>query len=57
MNTTNDKKDVQDKPVGKRRSCLGCLGRLAIGSLVFLVIIMADGAIYPAAARASDLKK
>jgi len=48
---------LQGKPAHRRRSCLGCLGRLAIGSLVFLVIIMAAGAIYQAAASASDLKK
>jgi len=57
MNTTNYKKDAQDKPVGRRRSCLGCLGRGAIGLVIFLVIAMVAGSIYQAAASASDLKK
>jgi len=57
MNTTNDKKDVQDKPVGRRRGCLGCLGRGAIGLLIFLAVVMLVGAIYQGAASASDLKK
>jgi pimeloyl-ACP methyl ester carboxylesterase len=41
----------------KRRSCLGCLGRGAIGLLALLAAAMATGAIYQAAASASDLKK
>jgi len=57
MNTKDDTQDVQKKPRGKRRSWLGCLGRAAIGALVFLVIILVAGAIYQAAASASDLKK
>ena len=57
MDITNNQKDVQDKPAGRRRGCLGCLGRGAIGSLVFLAIVMVAGAIYQAAASASDLKK
>ena len=57
MNTTNDQKDILEKPVGKRRGCLGCLGRAAIGLVALLVVAMAAGAIYQAAASASDLKK
>ena len=49
--------DLPGKPAPKRRSCLGCLGRAAMGLLVLLVIVMAGGAIYQAAASASDLKK
>jgi pimeloyl-ACP methyl ester carboxylesterase len=56
MNTTNDKKNVQNKLAGRRRSCLGCLGRGAIGLVIVLVIAMVAGAIYQAAASASDLK-
>ncbi len=57
MNTINDKKDIQDKPAGRRRGCLGCLGRGLIGLLALLVIMMIVGAIYQSAASASDLKK
>jgi pimeloyl-ACP methyl ester carboxylesterase len=57
MNTTNDQKDVQVKPTGKRRSCLGCLGRGVIGLLALLAILMIVGAIYESAAMANDLKK
>ena len=57
MNTTDDTQDVQAKPARKRRSCLGCLGRAAIGLAVILAIAMLAGAIYQAAASASDLKK
>lgn len=57
MNKTNDAKDVQGKSARTRRSCLGCLGRAAVGLLVFLVIVMAAGAIYQAVASANDLKK
>ena len=53
MNESSDRKDIQGKPAGKRRSCLGCLGRAALG----LVIIIVAGAIYQAAASASDVKK
>jgi hypothetical protein len=57
MNTTNDQKDVQDKTAGRRRGCLGCLGRGAIGLVILLVVAMMAGSIYQAAASASDLKK
>ena len=50
MNTANDTGKVQ----GKRR---GCLGRVAVGLLVFLIIALAAGAIYQAVASASDLKR
>ena len=53
MNTTNSQKDVK----GKRRGCLGCLGRGVIGLMIFLVIVMIVGAIYQSAASASDLNK
>src|SRR3972149_3958848 len=54
MNTTND---IQGKPTGRRRGCLGCLGRRVIGLLAFLIVVMIAGAIYQSAASASDLKK
>jgi len=54
MNKTNE---TEGKPAGKRRGCLGCLGRGTIGSLAFLVLAMIVGAIYQSAASASDLKK
>ena len=57
MNTTNDQKDVQVKPTGKRRSCLGCLGRGVIGLLALMAILMIVGAIYQSVASASDAKK
>lgn len=57
MNTTNDQKDVQVKPTGKRRSYLGCLGRGVIGLLALLAILMIVGAIYESGAMANDLKK
>lgn len=57
MNTANDQKDVQVKPTGKRRSCLGCLGRGVIGLLALMAILMIVGAIYESGAMASDLKK
>jgi len=57
MNTTDDRREVQDKPASKRRSCLGCLGRGAIGLVAILAIAMVAGAIYQAAASASDIKK
>jgi hypothetical protein len=50
MNTTHD----AGKGQGKRR---GCLGRVAIGLLVFLAIALTAGAIYQADASASDLKR
>ncbi|NTU55387.1 MAG: alpha/beta hydrolase, partial [Anaerolineales bacterium] len=57
MNTTNDQKDVQVKPTGKRRSCLGCLGRGVIGLLALLAILMIVGTIYESGAMANDLKQ
>jgi pimeloyl-ACP methyl ester carboxylesterase len=57
MTTTNDKKNIQDKPANRRRSCLGFLGRGAIGVVIFLVIVLVAGLIYQATASASDLKK
>jgi pimeloyl-ACP methyl ester carboxylesterase len=57
MNTTNNKLNVQEKPAGRRRSFLGCLGRGAIGLVLFLVVIMVVGSIYQAAASSNELKK
>ncbi len=56
MKESSDRKGVQGKLAGRRRSCLGCLGRVALGLVIFLVIIVAAGAIYQAAASASDAK-
>ena len=53
MNTANDSANRR----GKRCGCLGCLGRGALGLLALLVIGMAAGAIYQAAASASDHKR
>jgi pimeloyl-ACP methyl ester carboxylesterase len=57
MNEQPDEKKGQPLPASRRRSCTGCLGRGAVGLLVFLVGAMLAGAIYQAAANASDLKK
>ena len=57
MNTTNDRNDIQVKPAGRKRSYLGCLGRGAIGLVIFLVIVLVAGLIYQASSSASDLKK
>jgi len=57
MNTNNNQKDVQGKPMGKRRSCLGYLGGGAIGLVIFLVIVLVAGSIYQATASAIDSKK
>jgi pimeloyl-ACP methyl ester carboxylesterase len=57
MNTINNQKNVQVKSAGKSRSFLGCLGRGAIGLVIFLVIVLVAGLIYQASASASDLKK
>src|SRR3972149_2320964 len=54
MSTSND---VQEQPTRKRRSCLGCLGRAAVGLLVFLAIILTAGGVYQAAASASGLRR
>lgn len=49
--------NVTNKSSGKRRGCLGRLGRGAIGLLIVLVILMIVGAIYQSAASARDAKK
>jgi pimeloyl-ACP methyl ester carboxylesterase len=49
--------NTKNKSVGKRRGCLGCLGRGVIGSLALLVVLMIVGAIYQSVASASDAKK
>ncbi len=53
----NKNNDIQGRPARKRRGCLGCLGRATIGLGAFLVILLAAGTIYQAAASASDLKR
>jgi len=57
MNEHADEKNVENVPDRKRRGCLGCLGRGAIGLLIILAFAMAAGAIYQAAVSASDMKK
>jgi pimeloyl-ACP methyl ester carboxylesterase len=57
MNTTNDQKDIQNKPAGRKRGCLGCLGRGTIGLMILLVLVLVAGSIYQATASASDLKR
>ncbi len=57
MNTTNDRDQVNGKPGGRRRGCLGCLGRGALGLLAVLVLGIAAGAIYQAAASSADMMK
>ena len=54
MDTANDTDSVQGEPLRKRR---GCLGRGVLGLLGLLVLGMIAGAIYQAAASASDLKR
>ena len=54
MNPTIDAKSTS---APKRRSCLGCLGRAAIGIAILLAIGMVVGAVYQAAASANDAKK
>ena len=56
MNTTNDQKDFQDERIGKRRNCLGCLGRGAIGLMILLVVVLMAGVIYQSTSSANDLK-
>jgi pimeloyl-ACP methyl ester carboxylesterase len=56
MNNQSNEKKVQAVPAHKRRGCLGCLGRGAILLVGLLVVILVAGAIYQAAAGASDLK-
>ncbi len=51
-----EKIDVRSRFAG-RRGCLGCLGRGAIGVVIFLAVVMAAGAIYQAAASAHDAVK
>jgi pimeloyl-ACP methyl ester carboxylesterase len=53
----NPTTDVKRTSAPKRRSCLGCLGRAAIGIVILLAIGMVAGAIYQAAASANDAKK
>ncbi|MBM3122522.1 MAG: alpha/beta hydrolase [Chloroflexi bacterium] len=57
MDTATHTDSVQGEPLRKRRGCLGCLGRGALGLLGLLVLGMIAGAIYQAAASASDLKR
>ena len=57
MNTNNDPREVKRKLLPNTRTCLGCLGRAAIGLVIFLVLSMLAGSIYQASASASDLKK
>ncbi|NOH04326.1 MAG: alpha/beta hydrolase [Chloroflexi bacterium] len=49
--------NTENKSTGKRRGCLGCLGRGLIGLLIVLVVLMIAGALYQSAASASDAKK
>jgi pimeloyl-ACP methyl ester carboxylesterase len=57
MNNQSKEKKAQAVPARKRRGCLGCLGRGAIILAGLLVLALIAGAIYQAAASASDLKK
>jgi hypothetical protein len=57
MDTNDETQTVQAEPARKRRSPLGCLGRAALGVLVFLAVILVAGAIYQATASASDAKQ
>ena len=57
MNMINEQMDIQNKPISKRRGCLGCLGRVIIGLLIFLVVVLVAGSIYQTTASASDLTK
>ena len=57
MNNQSKEKKAQTGPARKRRSCLGCLERAALILAGLLVVLLIAGAIYQAAASASDLKK
>ncbi len=57
MNAISNQAEVQGRPAGRRRGCLGCLGRGVIGLLAFVVVLMVAGAIYQSVASANDLKK
>jgi len=52
-----EKSDGQSLFSGKRRGCLGYLGRGVIGIVILLAAAMAAGAIYQAAASAADARK
>jgi pimeloyl-ACP methyl ester carboxylesterase len=49
--------NTKNKSTGKRRSCLGCLGRGVLGLLALLVVMIIAGTIYQSAASTSDAKK
>lgn len=49
--------NTKNKSTGKRRGCLGCLGRGLIRLLALLIVLMVAGSIYQSVASASDLKK
>jgi len=57
MNEDTDSGDLQRTAAPKRRGCLACLGRGAIGFLRLLLVASVAGAIYRAVASASDLRK
>jgi len=57
MNNQPMDKNVQPSPARKPRRFLGCLGRGAILLAGLLVLVLAGGAIFQAAAGSSDLKK
>jgi len=57
MDNQPNVKDGQAVPSRKKRRLLGCLGRGAMTLSILLVLILVAGAIFQAAADASDLKK
>jgi len=57
MNNQPVEKNVQAVPARKRSRFLGCLGRGAVILAGLLVVVLVGGAIFQAAASASDLKK